>query len=201
MEQLDFLRDAGETRRFHTWPVLRQQNVAEHSWHVAMLAHVLYGQEEPGITPAFLMACLTHDMAECKVGDIPSPAKRGMDAMFRVQDAKEPVPDETTTFREAWGIMEQGILANYSMDWEKFLTPEEQRRLKFVDVLDGMFYCIRERAMGNKLIESCYRNFASYAKELLPDAAVIPFDAAPHPSDPEWDAYLHAKDLWEQYND
>jgi len=153
MEQIDFLYQAGETRRFHTWPVLRERTIAHHSWHVAMIAYTLYGQEEPGITGLFLMACLTHDMAECKMGDLPSPGKRAMEEHF-------------PNFRAKWGEAEEKLLSEYSFDYDKFLTDEERRRLKFCDSAEGAFYCINERAMGNKLIDTAYENFCNYLAEV-----------------------------------
>jgi 5'-deoxynucleotidase YfbR-like HD superfamily hydrolase len=179
MEQLDFIRNAGETRRFHTWPVLRQQNVAEHSWHVTMLLWFIFGNIEPGIPLPVLMAALTHDAAEWQVGDIPSPAKRGMEKIM---------PD----FRERWGVMEEEILAQQGWDWDYTLTDEQRAMIKLCDSMDGAFYCVRERAMGNKLIEPCYRNFINYVEELL----IRHFPPAPD-SVPR-QVYAHIKDMWEQ---
>lgn len=188
--QLDFIYAAGETRRFHTWPVLRKQNVADHSWHVAMLGFVLYGQEEPGITPAFMLALLTHDMAECQMGDIPSPAKRHMDALLELKD-------ETTTFRQQWGVAEQEVASRYGMDWEKYLDAEEQRRLKLCDAFEGAFYCIRERQMGNKLITEPFRNFCKYISELLQDISEGDTESI---FAREWSAFTYIKAQWETAN-
>lgn len=153
-DQIDFIYSAGETKRFHTWPVLRERTVAHHSWHVAMLLHLMYGQDEPGLTPTLLMAALCHDAAEWKVGDLPSPGKRGMAQHF---------PD----FREKWGEMEESVLSEVALDWDKFLTDEERRRLKLADSMEGALYCCNERAMGNKLIELPYVNFMSYIQEVI----------------------------------
>lgn len=176
IDQLDFIYAAGETKRFHTWPVLRERTVAHHSWHVAMLLHLLYGQEEPGLTPMLLMAALCHDAAEWKVGDLPSPGKRGMAEYF---------PD----FREKWGEMEEAILSEVSLDWDKFLTDEERRRLKLCDSMEGALYCCNERAMGNKLIAEPYHNFLSYINEIV--------DLASPAEKAVWD-YIHQ--VWEKSN-
>lgn len=187
--QLDFIYAAGETRRFHTWPVLRTQNVADHSWHVAMLGFMLYGQEAPGITPAFMLALLTHDMAECQMGDIPSPAKRRMDTLLELAD-------KDTTFRQQWSAAEQEVSSKYGMDWEKFLDAEEQRRFKLVDNMEGAMYCVRERMLGNKLIAEPYRNFIKYIAELL-DQDVYPSESI---SADEWSVYTYIKAQWEIAN-
>lgn len=186
--QLDFIYAAGETRRFHTWPVLRQQNVAAHSWHVAMLGFLLYGQDEPGITPMFMMALLTHDMAECRSGDIPSPAKRRIDTMLELADT-------STSFRQQWNAMEQEIAAQYGFDWEKFLTSEEVRRFKIVDNMEGALYCINERMMGNKLIAECFNNYAKYISELI-----LPEENATEITSRERNVFFYIKAKWETAN-
>lgn len=190
MEQLEFIRNAGETRRFHTWPVLRQQNVAEHSWHVTMLLWFIFGKQAPGVTLPVLMAALTHDAAEWQVGDLPAPAKRNMGARF---------PD----FRAEWGRMEEELLAEHEWNWDKFLTEPQRAMVKLCDSMDGAFYCIRERAMGNKLIEPCYRNFVSYVEELVekhypPDVPFKP-DSETAASNTRR-VYWHIQDMWEQAN-
>lgn len=152
-DQIDFLYQAGETRRFHTWPVIRERTIAHHSWHVAQLLHILYGQEEPGIRPVLTMAALAHDMAECKMGDLPSPGKRAMSEHFE-------------NFRAKWGEAEEKILSKYAFDWDKFLDDEERRKLKFCDNLEGALYCINERQMGNKLIAEAFWNFYTYLTEI-----------------------------------
>lgn len=190
MEQLDFIRNAGETRRFHTFPVLRQQNIAEHSWHVVMLLHFLYGQDEPGLRVVLLMAGLCHDAAEHIVGDLPAPAKRDMGERIGITG--------DLTFREHWGVMEEAILSKVGLDWDKFLDDEERRRLKLCDAADGALYCVRERAMGNKLIATPFYNFSKYLYELLDhESDTISFeDKKETTSHREWELYNYIQRGW-----
>lgn len=196
MLDLEFIRNAGETKRFHTWPVLRTQNVAEHSWHVAMLLWYIFGSDEPGITMPLMMAALTHDAAEWQVGDIPSSAKRRM-AEMGFED-----------FRAKWGEMEQKVLNEFGWDWEGYLSDEELQKLKLVDSMDGAFYCVRERAMGNKLITPCYENFISYVEEVLMASFPISVShsdrhivaAERETTNRAREVYAHIKDMWEQAN-
>jgi 5'-deoxynucleotidase YfbR-like HD superfamily hydrolase len=160
-EQLEFVRNAGETKRFHTFPVLQTQNIAEHSWHVVMLLYLIFGQQEPGVTPRLLMAGLLHDAAEHKVGDLPAPAKRGMDERIKLEGTKY------TNFKHAWDEMEQSILSEVNLDFDKFLTEDEALQLKLCDSLDGMFYCVRERSLGNQRISECYYNFDRYVQGVI----------------------------------
>lgn len=161
MNKLDFILNGGETRRYHTWPVLRQQTVAEHSHHVAMLVSVLVPTSWTAAERYWLiMAALTHDLAEWKLGDLPAPAKRSLPNY----------PD--ATFRETWGALEMDLLREQSLNYEEALDEEGKRILKLADAADGCLYCIRERAMGNKLIRPVWDNFWEYFTDLLSMEAV-----------------------------
>jgi 5'-deoxynucleotidase YfbR-like HD superfamily hydrolase len=197
METLEFIRNAGETRRFHTWPVLRQQNVAEHSWHVTMLLWFIFGTSEPGLAVPMIMAAMCHDMAEWQVGDLPSPAKRRMQTQGFAD------------FREKWGEMEEAILSEQGLDWDYLLDEKQRAMLRLVDNMDGALYCVRERAMGNKLIEPCYTNFISYVEEILQESfpslvqhgdRAGAVEATPESTRTARAVYNHIKDMWEQAN-
>ena len=72
MDRLMSIHRIQDVKRWHTYPVTRGQNLAEHSWSVAILAAYLADW-----TPSaeLLMAALVHDVAETELGDIPSTAK------------------------------------------------------------------------------------------------------------------------------
>lgn len=56
-------RLAGEVSRYHTWPHLRQQSVAEHSWQVMRIMLAIY----PMVPRVLLIHCMAHDAGE--IGD------------------------------------------------------------------------------------------------------------------------------------
>lgn len=186
MRILEYIRNGGETRRYHTWPVLRSQTVAEHSFHVAMLYSLMASAHEPTAEEPIslgvigLMSALTHDLAEWEMGDLPAPVKRAL-------------PDDADgrSFRETWGVMEQDRLADVGLDWEQHQQPLERRWLKLADSMEGCLYCIRERAMGNKLINTPFMNFRSYVRELFGDE---------EPSAVELEIINYIDDAWEQAN-
>lgn len=158
MSQLKFIENAAETTRYHTWPVLRRQNIGDHSYKVAMLCSFIVGREE--ITAALLMAALTHDLAEHVMGDLPAPVKRSLPNMV---DGKS---GELKEFRNVWDGIEEYTLAGVGLDWNKTLTAYEHHVLKLADAADGCLYCIRERSMGNKLITSVWANYHRYFLEV-----------------------------------
>lgn len=159
LSSLIYARKGGEVKRFHTVPTLQEQNIADHSFGVAMVCAYLAGQEPPGVGVALLMAALTHDLAEQEFGDMPAPAKRAMPDVMRDGHGPE-------TFREMFGKMEQAALQAQGLDWEELLTEQEKRWLKLADAAEGCFRCIRERAMGNRLIIPVWVNFISYVEGL-----------------------------------
>lgn len=153
---LNFIRDGGETKRFHTWPVLKEQNIAEHSFGVALLCAFLSTAEQPGMTGALLMAALSHDLVEHQTGDMPAPVKRSVPFGAYMDDHSE------VDFRTAWDAWEDELLEKAGFPWLKLLSDKEKRILKVADAAEGALYCCRERAFGNKLITPCYKNFINY---------------------------------------
>jgi 5'-deoxynucleotidase YfbR-like HD superfamily hydrolase len=65
-------RHAGNVRRYHTHPTLRQQTVADHSWHVMRIFLELFPD---AVTVEVLTYILYHDIAEIGTGDLPFPVK------------------------------------------------------------------------------------------------------------------------------
>lgn len=64
-------RLAGQVERYHTWPTIRRQSTAEHSWQVARIYTEIWGIP----TANTLLYIMHHDTAELAVGDPPFPVK------------------------------------------------------------------------------------------------------------------------------
>lgn len=166
MDTLEFILNGGETNRFHTIPTLFNQRVDSHSFNVAMLVALMAQDADPkegeGLSVPLLMAALTHDLSEHKVGDLPAPTKRAM-PQVHVEEEEE---TKLYSFREYWGMMENNHLRAVGLDWEHLLAPKQQRWLKLADAMEGALFCIRERMMGNRLIVTVFGNFRSYIEKL-----------------------------------
>lgn len=184
METLDFILNGAETKRYHTVPTLREQTVGAHSFSVAMLVALIAQDGDPaggeGLTVPLLMAALSHDLPEHKMGDLPSPSKRSL-------------PDlaDGMSFRTHWGILEVEHLKSVGLDWENLLGPKQLRWLKMADAMDGALWCVRERAMGNQLIRTVYGNFRSYIEEISPRGCEETSPAVK-------DIIAYIDDMWEQ---
>lgn len=135
----------GRVRRFHTVPTVAEHTVGHHSFGVAWFIHLLYRGRPP---VHMLIAALTHDLAECEVGDIPAPAKRALNS-------------------EGLEQMEGAVLSAAGIEMPD-LSPEERRILKMADCMDGMVSCIHERRLGNLYLDAVYDRFLQYVLELKP---------------------------------
>lgn len=145
-DQVRAIVDGGRTRRFHTVRTITTQDVAAHSYGVAMLVRVLLG---PNVRAAVLLDALQHDMAEVYMGDIPAPTKRKLGI------------SESVAYHEAMELTALGFVTEE-------LTTEERRAVKFADCFDGMLFCVTERSMGNRAVGGTYNNYRSYVAELGP---------------------------------
>jgi 5'-deoxynucleotidase YfbR-like HD superfamily hydrolase len=144
------LRQVGGVKRYHTEPFIPPQSVAEHSWHVAMLARLLWPEE-----PQLVLAALLHDTGEL-AGDLPAPAK------WRSPALKAASNDEERAVREAIGT-------------QLSLTPEESFKLKFVDYLEACWYCTELRIAGNHFATVIFNRLSPFvAKQLFEKPELIP---------------------------
>jgi 5'-deoxynucleotidase YfbR-like HD superfamily hydrolase len=151
-EVLQFIMEGGSVQRYHTRPGIRPDTNAHHSHGVLMLASLLAGQnEQTGCTQAsvnLLMACATHDLAEQLACDVSAPAKRLLG------------------IRELLHDLESNELRTHLLDYEQHLTEDERTILQLADCFDGMMYCCRELALGNRNALLIWRRFCSYITKI-----------------------------------
>lgn len=80
VKYLRWLRRLSVVPRWSVVPMLRQQNVATHSYYVTCIALMLLDYHKKGndneFTLSVLKLALTHDINEAAEGDAPSPSKK-----------------------------------------------------------------------------------------------------------------------------
>lgn len=143
---LNPLRDMGMTKRMHIKRTIKEQTVAEHSYHVAMLVWKLCDKEP---SAELLKACLFHDLAEAVTGDIPAPVK------WLSPTIKAELIEMEDAFNKYYGL-------------EVSLSPKEEIILKWADSLELMWHCVDEMQMGNRNVQDVYDNLLGFTQTLEP---------------------------------
>lgn len=138
LDRIQQFRHGGQVKRYHTWPTLREQSVGAHSHGVAMIIMQL---TDYTASPFLLMAALAHDIAEAWTGDMPAQVKW-----------------RSAALKEALAVEEERINNDLNINFEQALDINEQMLLKAADMLDLMFYCYEERALGNLNMDKVMQN-------------------------------------------
>ncbi len=124
-------RRAGAVRRYHTWPTIQTQTVAEASWNVTRILLQIW----PGATPEAMAHALLNDCGEIRTGDLPFPIKRDN------PELKEIISElETASFKEQ-GIRELAEPHNMAVLW--------QHRVKVCDMIEMWEFGLDEMSLGN----------------------------------------------------
>lgn len=122
------LRFAGLVGRYHTWPTLRKQTIAEHTWHMLRLYERIWGKLHELVTAYILY----HDVGENRSGDMPFLAKVQFPDLRRGADAAE-----------AQSLADMGIVMPRIGDALK-------RRVKVCDLIEMWEFGTEEFMMGNQ---------------------------------------------------
>lgn len=134
---------AGLVKRYHEFPVSREQTTAEHSWHLARIYLQIFGLPRAEV----LAYIIHHDSGELAVGDNPFPVKRDN------PDLKEIMNRLETESLERQGICLPG------------LSQEEAWRVKLCDLLEMNEFGREDYARGNKfafpIIEHTWKNICA----------------------------------------
>ena len=148
---LNALRSGG-TQRYHTHAarMLKTQDVAQHSYNVALLAYML---SRGTADSAVILHALCHDSGEHWVGDVPAPTKRSLGIREKLGDEEDRVITEMLGLQLPPLSYPQGL------------------RLKLCDSLEGALYCCTEINMGNKTMIGVLQNFVDYVDELTANHA------------------------------
>lgn len=78
-------RLAGAVKRYHTWPTLQQQTVADHIFNVLRIYWHLYGPPPSAVFTYILWS----DAGELRTGDLPFPVKKDNPALKNICDKLE----------------------------------------------------------------------------------------------------------------
>lgn len=136
---------AGKVKRYHTWPMIHPQSVAEHCWRVANLYVDIFGMPRAEV----LYYCLNHDSGELSAGDPPFGVKRNVHG-----------------YQEAHRRAEQMGLLNLGIRLPE-LTELELVKVKICDLCEMHETGLHEMRLGNSYAEPIVEDTIAMANKLV----------------------------------
>jgi len=165
-------------RYIERWSLMRnttKENVAEHSFHVALLTHMLctIANEQLGRkvnTEKAVTMALFHDVTEVITGDIPTPVKHHNAEILRnFREIEHMAADRLM------GMVPEELKTAYKpLITGKYGTPadggaehaELKRYVKAADLLDAYLKCVSELSAGNREFAVAKRQIESSIEKL-----------------------------------
>lgn len=156
------------------WGLMRnayQENVMEHSWEVATIAHALALIKNRyfngGLDAnAVAVAALYHDVTEVMTGDLPTPIKYHSAA---IQHAYKTI--ERQAGEELLALLPAALQTDYRLSFDVAQQSEEQRAvIKAADKIAGYLKCRAELNAGNREFEAAAQELEEKIRRLeLPE--------------------------------
>lgn len=143
------------------------ENVVEHSWEVAVIAHLLAnirntqfgGQLDAN---AIAAAALFHDASEVLTGDMPSPVKYHSPEITRAYKAIE---HQAQT--ELWMLLPDALRAVYRpLLLDEAIPHEHHDIIKTADILSALLKCQHEIRAGNREFETALADISAKARRM-----------------------------------
>lgn len=122
-------RRALSVRRYHTWPTIQQQTVADHTCHVLRIYSETFGRPSGDVVQYILW----HDAAEAITGDAPFDGKRVFPELKRVLSEIE---------KEVLPVVSGGLVTE--------IASRERLRVKFADLAEMVEFGREEMRLGNE---------------------------------------------------
>lgn len=147
-----FFAYLGRLRWIKRWGLKRntsEENVMEHSWQVATIAHALavIHQQKGGTIDAYKVAtvALYHDASEIITGDLPTPIKYRSE---RIRSAYQEIEQQAE--EELLGLLPKKLQTFYQdVLIEQHIDPKIARFVKAADVISAYLKCQYETQAGN----------------------------------------------------
>lgn len=118
---------AARVKRYHTWPVLHQETVGEHTFRVLFIYREIFELYDTDV----IEYIMDHDMPEIAVGDLPFPIKKNNPVLKDEMDRIE------AEHAEAMGLPQHNI------------SHQDKLRVKVCDLLQMWEFGKIEHRMGN----------------------------------------------------
>lgn len=137
-------RAGGRTERCHGIPHQGSYNCAQHQWGVAMLMHALWPEDFPRLA----LHCLSHDVPEAWVGDVPATTKRYAPGL-----------------REQLGALEDRIQRDLGLPEDASLSPDDAEKVRSCDHLELYLWGKEQCLQGNLFVEEMVSELDNFFRE------------------------------------
>ncbi len=117
--------------RYHTWPTLTQQTVADHTFHVLRIFMEMFGVDR--LRSAVTVSIILHDITEVSTGDPPFPVKAVNGTLGDIYRELE---------ADALRRMYPGLRS-------PSITSEEKKMIKIADLVEMAEFGTHEQHLGN----------------------------------------------------
>lgn len=141
------------------------ENVVEHSWEVAVIAHLLANIRNTQFggtldANAVAVAALFHDAGEVLTGDMPSPVKYHSPEITRAYKAIEHQAQ-----MELWQLLPEALRAAYRpLLVDEAMPAEHHEIIKVADTLSALLKCRHEIRAGNREFETALADISLKAE-------------------------------------
>jgi HD domain len=150
-------RRALKVQRYHTWPVIRQQSVGEHTAQLWRIFKAIW----PDVPMRVLDFVLIHDMPELVLGDMPYPSKA-------LHPGIKPILKELEQ-----EIMQQMKHSGWGISSIPTLTVDELVIFKCVEFIEMWEYGLDELASGNLAANLIVNRWYEAAKGCLAQMSLM----------------------------
>lgn len=154
--------------RFSAHTRIKDESVAEHSFHVALYAMILADLEEKIFQnkvdkEKVLKTALLHDLEECQTGDIIYGFKHTDRKL-----ASEIKKISRRFFEDLMKNLPKEISKEYMNLWERAKDKRkiEGKIVEAADKLEGLIYVLNEFALGNKSFQKAITVYKKQLKEI-----------------------------------
>lgn len=165
-----FLAHLSRLKFIARWGLKRNtsvENVVEHSWEVAVIAHLLATIRNTQFggsldANAIAAAALFHDASEVLTGDMPSPVKYHSPEITRAYKAIEHQAQ-----RELWRLLPGDMQPAYrSLLLDESMPAEYHALIKTADTISALLKCRHELRAGNREFETAEADIAQKVEAL-----------------------------------
>lgn len=126
------IRLSGQIQRYHTWPTIRKQTIAEHCWQILRI----YFSVVDKVNHHMVTHIMFHDIGETAIGDLPYPVK-----------------SENHDLKKQLDYIEQKSCLLQLRYWNAFrpilFTEEDAKLFKDIELVEMGEFGLDEMCLGN----------------------------------------------------